>query len=285
MSQPEPIEIHRPVLDYRGGSWGWRAGLVAAAAGLLYLLDRPDEPANGGTALGYALGTAGLGLTVWLAWYGIRKRQFGPGGRPLEAWLSAHIYLGLALPVVATLHAGFRWHGNIHTLGFALMVLVVLSGIFGLLAYLRYPALAVANLRGADRRKLVAEIVALDLDCQEKSLGFDDRVVALVRAATEAAPPGSGWRDLLQGRAVLGGPTQAAIAHLRGLLLGEAALPPDAMLPLVLALTERATLIERARRDYRYRLLLTAWRTAHLALSIGLLAALTVHVVVVFYYR
>ena len=94
-----------------------------------------------------------------------------------------------------------------------------------------------------DRRKLVAEIVALDLDCREKSLGFDDRVVALVRAATEAAPPGSGWRDLLQGRSVLGGPTQAAIAHLRGLLLGEAALPPDAMLPLVLALTVHVVVV------------------------------------------
>jgi len=285
MSEAPPIEIHTPVLAYGRGRWAWRAALVALASVLLYLFDRPDEPPNGGTALGYTLGVVGLGLVCWLAWFGIRKRQFGPGGRPLEAWLSAHIYLGLALLVVATLHTGFHWHGNIHTLGFGLMVLVIASGGFGLLAYLRYPALAAANLDGADRRKLVAGIVALDLDCRERSLSFDDRAVALVRAATEMPRLAPRWGDFIRRDPVLGGPTEAAIAYLRGTLLGEAALPPDAVLPLVLALTQRATLIERARRDFRYRLLLTAWRSVHLVLSIGLLVALISHVVIVFYYR
>jgi|HubBroStandDraft_1064217.scaffolds.fasta_scaffold00038_33 hypothetical protein len=283
MSGSGSSQIHRPVLAWAGGYWGWRAGLATAAAILLYLVDRPDEPENGGTALGYALGVAGLGLICWLAWFGIRKRQFGPGRRPLEAWLSAHIYLGLALIVVATLHTGFRWHGNIHTLAFVLMVLVIASGIFGLLIYLRYPVRAAANLGGADRRKLVGEIVALDLECREKALEFDDRALALVRAATGAVQPAPGWSDLVRSRPVLSASTEAAIAHLRGLLRGEAALPPDVVLPLVLALTRRATLVERARRDFRYRLLLTGWRSVHLVLSIGLLVALVVHVVVVFY--
>jgi len=277
-------EIHRPVLVYRGGRWGGAALLLAAAALALYLFDRPDEPANGGTALGYVLGVIGLGLIFWLAWYGIRRRQYGPGGKPLEAWLSAHLYLGLALPIVATLHTGFRWHWNIHGLAFVLMVLVVLSGLFGLYAYLRYPARAAVNLDGADRRRLAAEIAALDLDCRDKALGFDDRTLALVTAATERGSPGTGWR-LRRGGGVLDGATEAAIDHLRGLLRGEAALVPDAVLPLVLALTRRATLVERARRDFRYRLLLTAWRSVHLVLSLGLLAALTIHVVVVFYNR
>ena len=70
-----------------------------------------------------------------------------------------------------------------------------------------------------------------------------------------------------------------------GLLRGEAAASADAVLPLVLTLTRRATLVERARRDFRYRLLLTAWRSVHLELSLGLLAALLIHVVVVFYNR
>jgi hypothetical protein len=285
MSVPAPTEIHRPVLAYQNGRWAWRAALVAAVAMLLYAFDRPDEPPNGGTALGYALGVTGLGLIFWLAWLGVRRRQFGPGGRPLEAWLSAHIYLGLALLIVATLHTGFRWHWNIHSVGFGLMVLVILSGGFGLLAYLRYPALAAANLDGADRRQLVAQIVALDLDCRNKALGFDDRALALVRAATGMFRPAPGWREILRRDPVVSGPTETAIAYLRGTLRGEAALPPDTVLALVLALTQRAALIERARRDFRYRLLLTAWRPVHLALSIGLLVALIMHVVIVFYNR
>lgn len=284
MTALPPSEIHRPVLAYGGGRWAWRAALAVGAAMLLYALDRPDEPPNGGTALGYALGTLGLGLTLWLAWLGIRRRQFGPGGRPLEAWVSVHIYLGLALPVVVTLHTGFRWHWNIHTAAFVLLALVVLSGGFGLLAYLRYPALAAANMAGANRRQLVAEIVALDLECRDKALSFDDRVVELVEAATDPAQAVPGW-SAVRRRSVLSGPTEAAIAHLRGTLVGAAALPPDVVLPLVLALTRRATLVERARRDFRYRLLLTAWRAVHLALGIGLVAALILHVVIVFYYR
>ena len=41
-------EIHRPVLAYRGGRWAVVALLLAAASLLLYLVDQPDEPANGG---------------------------------------------------------------------------------------------------------------------------------------------------------------------------------------------------------------------------------------------
>ena len=273
-------EIHRPVLAYRGGRWAVGALLHTAASLLLYLVDRPDEPANGGTALGYGLGTVGLGLIAWLAWYGIRRRQYGPGRKPLEAWLSAHLYLGLALLFVATLHTGFRWHWNIHSFAFGLMVLVVLSGLFGLYSYLRYPSRAAVNLDGADRRKLAAEIAAIDLDCRDKALGFDDRALALVTAATgQASLGGRRARD----GSVLDGRTEAAIGYLRQLLQGETALSPDAVQPLVLALTRRATLVERARRDFRYRLLLTAWRSVHLVLSLGLLAALVIHVVVVFY--
>jgi len=49
------------------------------------------------------------------------------------------VYLGASLLVIATLHAAFQVGWNVHTLAYALMVVVILSGFYGVYAYLRYP--------------------------------------------------------------------------------------------------------------------------------------------------
>ena len=57
----------------------------------------------------------------------------------LLGWLSAHVYLGVVLVVVATLHASFQAGWNVHTLAYVLMLFVVLSGIYGVIMYARVP--------------------------------------------------------------------------------------------------------------------------------------------------
>ena len=41
----------------------------------VYLWHDPLDGPNGGTWLGYTLGTLGALLIVWLAWLGVRKRR------------------------------------------------------------------------------------------------------------------------------------------------------------------------------------------------------------------
>jgi hypothetical protein len=60
---------------------------------------------------------------------------------------------------------------------------------------------------------------------------------------------------------------------------------PAEVLPLVQALTKRATIVVKMRRDWRYRAQLLLWRAVHVPLTIALLVALTIHVIAVFYYR
>ena len=155
--------MHESILAFRGRRYLWLAVIMLAAALAAYLLHDPQEPPNGGTVLGYALGTLAALLVAWLGWFGIRKRRYASTMGSVQGWLSAHVYLGLVLPVIVLLHAGFQFGSNIHTLAFVLLLLVVLSGFYGVFVYAklsatcqqqsqwREPARAVCTARGHRR--------------------------------------------------------------------------------------------------------------------------------------
>src|SRR5688572_17681323 len=107
--------LHTSFLAYRGSRWLWFGlGLALSAIGA-YAIDEPGEPPSGGTVLGYSLGTSGALLVLWLLAYGLRRRSYHAHLTTAQGWLSAHVYLGLALVVIATLHTGFQFGPNVHT--------------------------------------------------------------------------------------------------------------------------------------------------------------------------
>src|ERR1044072_1827778 len=126
---------HESFLRYRRYRWLKIAAGISAFTILVYLLTDVQPRPNGGSWLGYTLGTIGAGLIVWLSLLGIRKRGVKRRRRALKAWTSAHVYLGLALIVIGTLHTGFQFGWNVHTLAWVLMILVILSGIYGISVY------------------------------------------------------------------------------------------------------------------------------------------------------
>ena len=126
------MSVHESFLVYRGFRFLKAASALAGLSLLAYIAYDPMGPHNGGTWLGYTLGTIGAGLIVWLLLLGVRKRQYDKGAVKLQAWVSAHVYLGLSLLVVGTLHTGFQFGWNVHTLAYALRVIVILSGAFGI---------------------------------------------------------------------------------------------------------------------------------------------------------
>ena len=48
-------------------------------------------------------------VLVTLALLGLRKRTIRPGQWTLKSWVSAHVWLGLSLIVIATLHCAFQF--------------------------------------------------------------------------------------------------------------------------------------------------------------------------------
>jgi hypothetical protein len=272
---------------WRHGLYIKVASLLGVAAILLYAWHDPLGMPNGGSWLGYLYGGISLALIFWLAYFGIRRRRYGGTGASLDAWLSAHIYLGLAAILIASLHTGFRFHWNLHGITFGLLVVVVVSGVVGAFSFWLYPPLMTRNRAGATFSSLAAQLAALDRQCREISLSLDDDLVALVAAATDERGGRLTAAEILFGRPgnALSGATGRAIEALRrsvdarsGHLLGE-------VQPVILALTNRAVVLERLRRDKRFRLMMLIWRAVHVPMTIGLLVALLIHVFAVFYYR
>ena len=146
---------HGSFLAHRAYFWARVAGFASLFVVITYLLVDVEPRHNGGSWYGYTLGTIGAGLIVWLAWLGIRKRRPTPGSWSLKAWTSAHVYLGLALIVVGTLHTGFQIGWNVHTLAYFLMLLVIISGIYGVIVYATLPTTLSSNRKEMTRAEML----------------------------------------------------------------------------------------------------------------------------------
>jgi hypothetical protein len=276
------LSAHESFLGHRRYRYLKLSLLLVAGSIAAYAYRTPPGGHNGGTWLGYTLGTIGALLIVWLMLFGIRKRRYGPGAFSLKGWLSAHVYLGLALVVVATLHAGFEVGLNIHTLAYVLMLLVILSGIYGMVGYAALPQRMTENRASQTLNEMLGEIAAIDERCSKLAVGLSDEFVEAVRTSQrETRLGGSAWR-LLSGRDPRCGTTRA-LAQVQRLAIDRTGYS-DQPSQLVAALSRKASLLRRARRDLRYKALMDVWLHVHVPLSFALLAALVAHVVSVFFY-
>jgi hypothetical protein len=277
---------------------------LAAVTGaiVLYVAVPPYGSRYGGGWAGYTLGTVGALLILWLTWFGYRKRAYDPERKYVHAHgadtaaaahqaedpsrlarrLSAHVYLGLALLVIATLHTGFHFGWNIHTLAYALMCVVIASGVYGVVAYARYPRQMTENRQNLTLAQMQAQIVALDAELRRRVMPMDDAMATIIRDSLDNTPiGGSMWRQLSGHYPGCG--TFQAIARLHALPdAGPNAIDENWRL-LRTKLDEKALLVSRLRRDIRFKALMDVWLYLHVPLTFALLAALIAHIVSVFY--
>ncbi len=188
---------HVSFLTHGGRRFLWIGLGLSLLSVLLYLIHDPVEGRTGSTWLGYTLGTLGALLIAWLAWLGIRKRQFNSGRGSLVGWVSAHVYLGLSLLVVGTLHAGFELGWNVHSLAYVLMVAVILTGIYGVIAYAMLPARITAGREQFEFRAMVEQFN----DLNDSLLALADRVdpeihAVVARSVSRTRVGGGAWQQL-----------------------------------------------------------------------------------------
>jgi len=274
---------HQSILEYARFRWFKAAIALTLLAAGAYLLHEPALKPYGGTWLGYTLGTVGAVLILWLTWYGVRKRRYRSNAGTVQGWLSAHVYLGSALVVVVTLHTGFELGWNVHTLAYVLMLAVVFSGIYGVVAYLRVPRAMTENLGEDTLAGLILSVGDIDREMRAKAMSLPDPLLRLVDRSIDGTRLGGGFVRLLTGRD-RACPTAAAVASwpavARG-LDGDSARLDKEVYGLLL---RKNQVLERARRDLRHKALLDLWLYFHVPLAFMLLAALAAHVVSVFIY-
>lgn len=302
------------VLEYRSYRYLKIASLLTFFAVLAYSFDQPATGAYGGTWLGYLFGILSTIIVVVLLLYGVRKHLVpirtewrnlpNPSsphrdasdrrehetnwlqhhGSTLQGWLSAHTYLGIALIVLATLHTGFQFGWNVHTLSYALMMVVIISGCYGTYAYLHFPRLITENMGESDTfDSLLQEIDDLDRQAGVKSLQFSDDICALVLKAQQETLIGGNFLQQLTG-SQHNCPTSNAVQKLQIL---SKSLKYDQLKPfdnLYLIMAQKETLVKRVRRDVMYRARMGLWVYFHTPLSIAFLSALIAHIVAIFFY-
>ena len=275
--------MHQSMLVFREFRYLRVALLLSVAVIAVYAWHDPAGGANGGSWYGYTLGTIGALLILWLGWFGIRKRRYGIGQMTLQEWLSAHVYLGVSLIIIATLHTGFQFGLNLHTFAYGLMLAVIVSGIFGVVMYIRIPDLRNENLAGVTLDQLVSQIADLSEQTQQTAGQLPDDITHALVAAQESVRIGGSARRILAGtdrNCPIAAVLQMVTAQATSLIDSDAATARR----LVSLLARQSQLLEQVRREVRFRALLEVWLYLHIPLTIGLIAALGAHVVVVFFY-
>ena len=271
---------HEGFLRHRRFYWLKAAALVSLAALVGYILSDAKPRPNGGSWYGYTLGTISAGLIVWLTMLGLRKRAMTPGGWSLKAWTSAHVYLGLSLIAIATLHTGFQFGWNVHTLAYALMMLVIVSGIFGIVAYATLPAALSRNRGEVTQAQMIEGIAALDRQLHDAAQPLSREYADAIIAALEQDYFGGGLVARLTGR-------QPNDATAQAVAVFDAAGPTPAepaVAKVEALLRRRQAQLDRLRRHLRLKALLEIWLYVHVPATIALLAALIAHIVSVFFY-
>jgi hypothetical protein len=274
---------HESFLRYRRYRWFKVATFLSLFIIVVYLIVDVSPRHNGGSWLGYTLGTIGAGLIVWLSLLGIRKRAMTRGRWSLKAWTSAHVYLGLALIFIGTLHTGFQFGWNVHTLAWALMILVILSGLYGITVYALLPQGLSDSRSEMTGPQMIEAVGSLDKQIQQAAQPLSDEDSAIVLGSLGEDPFGGGvWRRLSGSYPKCG--NMRALLAMRARQEEATGKEEQALEQVVGLLEKKAAALQRLRGYIRRRALLEVWLFVHIPMTFVLLAALIAHIVSVFFY-
>lgn len=204
----------------------------------------------------------------WLAWTGVMSK-----------WLDSHVALALFIPLLAAIHASWRF-GGVIGLGFWSMMVVWASGIVGRYLYIHIP-------RRADGLELSAEEIAAErkelMQQVAESTGLAGPQVEAVLRSDPSPMEGAGFmktlrlmvRDDLDRRRAARA-LRRLVQNRPGSQLDKKALREVLQLAnREMALTQQARMLEALHDLFRF------WHVAHRPFAIAALAAVTLHVVVV----
>jgi hypothetical protein len=239
---------------------------------------------HGGSPMGVTYGVLGTLSILVLLYFGVRKRSYRSTFGTLEAWLQSHIYLGLLAAVLILFHTGFRFEDKVAVSAFAVLLIVVVSGVWGALVYTSVPRRLtevegdLAPERMAEQLNQLARTMARL--ASGRSAPFQKVCEGLL---AESVPERlAGWRILFgAGKRRKGGDEAAPwAAHLSRVPAEE----QEELRQLLVLARQRRELHQRLIAQQRYRNLLDVWLYVHVPLSIALVVLVAAHLMAVFFF-
>jgi len=242
---------------------------------------------NGATFVGLLYGVLGLFVILLLMYYGIRKRTYNTTFGTLKGWLSFHIYIGVLTLVIVPMHAGFKFGINVHSLSFLLMVIVVLSGLFGTYFYINFPVKFTKYGKELlydefddEINKFINQMYILS---KKKSKFF---VQKCEEAISYGVPKGQkAWQIIFNiGSKNATSESDYSTQINKDLHKIQESERDDYQRLAVLSL-QKIELQNRFLAQMRIKNILEVWLYIHLPVSFAMLVALTIHIVSVIYYN
>lgn len=263
--------LHDGFLVHKRFRYAWLAVLLVALVAVAFVYRDRFPPATADLAFGYGLGGLALVIMLWLAWFGVRKRSYARGAGRLKGWLSAHVYLGIALIFLVPLHGGFVIGPDIHGAAYVLVLVTVMTGLLGVAFYALYPRRIAANREGLTFDDMVKRIAEVDIELRGLAPALSEAANDIVRSEAARLRIGGGvgilfFRPRNSSR-------QAQIALQRLALESEAARRAE------LLLDRKAAMVDRMQRDVQQRSRLRTWLLIHVPLSLAALAVVVAHAV------
>jgi len=120
-------------MDKTQRGWALASVAILAISVVVYVVYPSGSPqdARGGSAMGLAFGVIGFAFMIFAALLGARKRVPTWRVGRAQAWMRGHLWLGfLALPFIL-FHGGFHFGGTLTRVLMWLLIITVLSGVFG----------------------------------------------------------------------------------------------------------------------------------------------------------
>ncbi|HEX4003534.1 MAG TPA: hypothetical protein VHX36_12860 [Candidatus Acidoferrales bacterium] len=277
--------------------------VVATAIYIPYAAASPYGP-SGASAIGLTFGITGSAFMIFAGLLGARKRfPVWRIGRA-QAWMRGHLWLGiLSLPLIL-FHGGFRLGGPLTTALMVLLIVVVLSGIFGAALQHYLPAVMteqvpletifeqIDRVRGQlieEADETVARVAALVAPlvtatparvaiATEEAPVITDADVAPLRAFYEREMRPFAGKPDARGYAL------ADAAKARAIFAGLRTLLPPATHDAVKELEEICEEERELRRQVRLHHWLHDWLLFHIPVSLALLLLGAVHAVMALRY-
>lgn len=197
----------------RHRGWCWAVVIVSLAAIAWYAVSAfaAGFLPGGSSAPGFTFGVVGGLIIVFecLLWARKKVRAWRLGRA--QDWLRAHIWLGLLCLPLLILHGGLRWGGTLSTTLLALLIIVVVSGVLGLVLQNVLPRRMM--------REAPAETIYSQIDYVAEQLANEaERLVDAVCGAEEGSGRGRQAKELEAGDFLVVGAVRA-VGQVQGKVL------------------------------------------------------------------